>query len=63
MKSDNSPWLLFGGIVTLAFIGVIVWVELQSGHILSSSAVATEPASRTFDSGELVEVPALFDYA
>lgn len=61
MKSDNRSWFIFGGIVILSFIGVIVWVELQSGHILSSTATNTEPASRTFDSGELVEVPVMND--
>ncbi len=61
MENDNKPWLVFGGVVSLAFIGVIIWVLLQNGHLLSSNSVVREPASRTFDSGELVEVPALSD--
>ncbi len=61
MENDNRPWLIFGGIVILTFIGIIVWVELQSRHLLSSNTVVPEPASRTFDSGELVEVPVLSD--
>lgn len=61
MKNDNSVWLIYGGIVILALLGVIGWVLVQKGHMLSSGAVISEPASRTFDSGELVEVPVLSD--
>ena len=61
MKNDSKPWLVFGGIVILVFTGIIIWVELQNGHMLSSNSTTREPAERTFDSGELVEVPILSD--
>lgn len=61
MQNDNRQWLLFGGLVILTFIGIIVWVELESRHLLTSNSVVREPTSTTFDSGELVEVPVLSD--
>ena len=61
MESDNRTWLILGGITILLFVGVIVWVEHKNALTLVTGTASQESISQTFDSGELVEVPAISD--
>ncbi len=61
MESSNQSWLILGSITILLLVGIIVWVEYKGVQTLAIDSASRESVSRTFDSGELVEVPALID--